>query len=105
MKICNNEDINKNDVLVLNDKDTILYSVLMNKSGLKKKYNIDNSKSIKALKDRLELVEGEMLAGNTNNDIQKELYDIVFKLANLGAITLSSARKYYKNTSKLMFKN
>ena len=76
MKICNNEDVNKNDVLVLNDKDAILYSVLMNKSGLKKKYNIDNSKSIKALKDRLELVEGEMLAGNTNNDIQKELYDI-----------------------------
>ena len=105
MKICNNEDVNKNDVLVLNDKDAILYSVLMNKSGLKKKYNIDNSKSIKALKDRLELVEGEMLAGNTNNDIQKELYDIVFKLANLGATTLSSARKYYKNTSKLMFKN
>lgn len=105
MKICNNEDINKNDVLVLNDKDAILYSVLMNKSGLKKKYNIDNTKSINALKDRLELVEGEMLAGNTNNDIQKELYDIVFKLANLGAITLSSARKYYKNTSKLMFKN
>lgn len=105
MKICNNEDINKNDVLVLNDKDAILYNVLMNKSGLKKKYNIDNTKSINALKDRLELVEGEMLAGNTNNDIQKELYDIVFKLANLGAITLSSARKYYKNTSKLMFKN
>ena len=105
MKICNNEDVNKNDVLVLNDKDAILYSVLMNKSGLKKKYNIDNSKSIKALKDRLELVEGEMLAGNTNNDIQKELYDIVFKLANLGATTLSSARKYYKDTSKLMFKN
>ena len=32
----------KNDVLVLNDKDAILYSVLMNKSGLKKKYNTDN---------------------------------------------------------------
>ena len=103
MKICNNEDINNNDVLELTDKDAILFSVLMNKSGLKKKYNIDNTKSIKALKDRLALVEGQMLAGNTNDEIKTELYDIVFKLAQLGATSLSVARKYFKDTEKLMF--
>ena len=103
MKICNNEDINNKDVLELTDKDAILFSVLMNKSGLKKKYNIDNTKSIKALKDRLALVEGQMLAGNTNDEIKTELYDIVFKLAQLGATSLSVARKYFKDTEKLMF--
>lgn len=103
MKICNNEDINNKDILELTDKDAILFSVLMNKSGLKKKYNIDNTKSIKALKDRLALVEGEMLAGNTNDEIKTELYDIVFKLAQLGATSLSVARKYFKDTEKLMF--
>ena len=103
MKICNNEDINNKDILELTDKDAILFSVLMNKSGLKKKYNIDNTKSIKALKDRLALVEGQMLAGNTNDEIKTELYDIVFKLAQLGATSLSVARKYFKDTEKLMF--
>ena len=103
MKICNNEDFNNKDILDLTDKDAILFSVLMNKSGLKKKYNIDNTKSIKALKDRLALVEGQMLAGNTNDEIKTELYDIVFKLAQLGATSLSVARKYFKDTEKLMF--
>ena len=75
----------------------------MKKAGLNKKYNIDNTKAIKLLKDRLELVEGQILAGNTNEEIKKELYDIVFKLANIGATNLSSSRKYYKDTVKLMF--
>lgn len=76
---------------------------MIKKAGLTKKYNIDNTKAIKLLKARLELVEGEILAGNTNEEIKKELYDIVFKLANLGATSLSNSRKYYKDVVKLMF--
>jgi hypothetical protein len=101
--ICNNEEVNKKDIDTLSEKDFILFNVLIKKAGLTKKYNIDNTKAIKLLKDRLELVEGEILAGNTNEEIKKELYDIVFKLANLGATSLSNSRKYYKDVVKLMF--
>jgi hypothetical protein len=101
--ICNDEEVNKKDIDTLSEKDFILINVLMKKAGLTKKYNIDNTKAIKLLKDRLELVEGQILAGNTNEEIKKELYDIVFKLANLGATSLSNSRKYYKDVVKLMF--
>jgi hypothetical protein len=101
--ICNNEEVNKKDIDTLSEKDFILFNVLIKKAGLTKKYNIDNTKAIKLLKDRLELVEGQILAGNTNEEIKKELYDIVFKLANLGATSLSNSRKYYKDVVKLMF--
>jgi hypothetical protein len=103
LSICNDEEVNKKDIDTLSEKDFILINVLMKKAGLTKKYNIDNTKAIKLLKDRLELVEGEILAGNTNEEIKKELYDIVFKLANIGATNLSSSRKYYKDVVKLMF--
>jgi len=114
LSICNDEEVNTGftestrgrpakDIDTLPEKDFILINVLMKKAGLTKKYNIDNTKAIKLLKDRLELVEGQILAGNTNEEIKKELYDIVFKLANIGATNLSSSRKYYKDVVKLMF--
>jgi hypothetical protein len=105
LKIVNNEDINLKDIDDLNEKDAILFTVLMNKSGLKKKYQINNVRALEALKKRLELLEGEFEAGNDNDLMIKELYEIVFKLAYLGAITLSNAKKHYKQTVKLLKKN
>jgi hypothetical protein len=104
MKICSDGEINKNDVDNLEQKEIILYNILLTKAGLSKDHNIDIKKTIKALKDRLTLVEGEIVAGNDNEELKKELYDVVFKLANVGAISISSARKYYKDTLKLYFK-
>jgi len=104
LSMCNDEEVNKKDIDALSEKDFILFNVLIKKAGLTKKYNIDNTKTIKTLKDRLTLVEGEIVAGNDNEELKKELYDVVFKLANVGAISISSARKYYKDTLKLYFK-
>ena len=105
LKIVNNEDINLKDIDDLNEKDTILFTVLMNKSGLKKKYKINNTRALEALTKRLELIEGEIEAGNDNTIVLKELYEIVFKLAYLGAITLSNAKKHYKQTVELLKNN
>ena len=105
LKIVNNEDVNLKDIDDLNQKDSILFTVLMNKAGLKKKYQINNVRTLEALSKRLELLEGEFEAGNDNDLMIKELYEIVFKLAYLGAITLSNAKKHYKQTVKLLKKN
>ncbi len=64
----------------------------MNKAGLKRKFNVNNVRALEALKKRLELVEGELEAGNDNKDIVKELYEIGYKLAYLGAIKISEAK-------------
>ena len=105
LKIVNNEDVNLKDIDDLNQKDSILFTVLMNKAGLKKKYQINNVRTLEALSKRLELLEGEFEAGNDNDLMIKELYEIVFKLAYLGAITLSNAKKHYKQTIQLLKKN
>lgn len=105
LKIVNNEDVNLKEIDDLNQKDSILFTVLMNKAGLKKKYQINNVRTLEALSKRLELLEGEFEAGNDNDIMIKELYEIVFKLAYLGAITLSNAKKHYKQTVKLLKKN
>jgi hypothetical protein len=103
MKICTNKDVIKNDVYNLDQKEIILYNILISKAGLSKKYEIDVKKTVKILKDRLTLLEGEIQAGNNNNDLKKELYDVIFKLSNIGAIPVSSARKYYNDTVKTYF--
>ena len=74
----------------------------MYKSGFYKegKTKVDSKNVIKRLKERLVLVEGEIKAGNDNKDNFKELYSIVFKLSNLGAVSLSAGRKYYKELVK-----
>lgn len=103
MKICTNKDVIKNDVYNLDQKEIILYNILISKAGLSKKYEIDVKKTVKILKDRLTLLEGQIQAGNNNNDLKKELYNVIFKLSNIGAIPVSSARKYYNDTVKTYF--
>jgi hypothetical protein len=104
MKICTNKKINKKDINNLNQKEMILYNVLISKAGLSKDYDTDIKNTIKTLKNRLQLIEGQIVAGNNNDDLKKELYDVIFKLSNIGAIAISSARKYYNETLKLYFK-
>lgn len=103
MKICTNKKINKKDINNLNQKETILYNVLLSKAGLSKDYDSDIQNTVKTIKNRLQLIEGQIQAGNNNNDLKKELYSIIFQLANIGAISISSARKYYNDTVKTYF--
>lgn len=103
MKICTNKKVNKKDINNLNQKETILYNVLLSKAGLSKDYDSDIQNTVKTIKNRLALLEGEIQAGNNNNDLKKELYSIIFQLANIGAISISSARKYYNDTVKTYF--
>jgi hypothetical protein len=104
-KIVSDEDITLKEVDDLNEKDSILYTVIMNKAGLKRKFNVNNVRALEALKNRLELVEGELEAGNDNKDIVKELYEIGYKLAYLGAIKVSEAKIHYKQTIDLLKNN
>lgn len=100
MKICDDKGVNTEK---LNEEELILFSVLISKSKLNKDYNIDIKKSISLLKSKLELIEGEIQAGNDNDKLKKQLYDIVFKLSNIGVISISAARRYYNETIKLYF--
>ena len=88
------------DIYELDDKEQELFTILMYKSGFYKETTSNNKKIIQKLKDRLQLVEGEIKAGNNNEDNFKELYQIIFNMTNLGVISLSNGRSYYKQIKK-----
>ena len=85
------KELNK---LQLNENQT--FDALLHLAGLHKRVEHTANKSVENLKKRLTLIEGELVAGNTNKELYNELRDIVFKLHHLGEITQNSATEYLK---------
>lgn len=84
--------------LDINEKG--IYDSLIQIAGLHK--DIDNTfhESKQHLKKRLELVEGEIGAGNTNTALKKELHGLLGKMAHSGLIGYGDARRHYLNVTK-----
>ena len=81
--------------LQLNEKplfDTLIYHSKLHKLNP----NLPNSaeNTLRELKHRLNLLEGEINAGNNNNDIKKEIHTVVHRLVGMGALNHSLARGY-----------
>jgi len=77
-----------------------IYDSLIQIAGLHK--DIDNTfgESKQHLKKRLELVEGEIGAGNTNPALKKELHGLLGKMAHSGMIGYGDARKHYLSVTR-----
>lgn len=90
------ELIKKINKLEENEHD--LLNLILDISGLSKKNNIDVKKNdnVKKLKDRLNLVQSQIMAGNNNPEVKKELKQIVNKLYLYGAISLNNSKEYIK---------
>jgi hypothetical protein len=76
-----------------------LYNILLLISGVHKNIKINDTEKtqqINNLKNRLEVAEGEIKAGNDNPIILSELQEIIYKLYHLNAVSLYNARNYLK---------
>ena len=76
-----------------------LYNILLLISGVHKNIKINDTEKtqqINNLKNRLEVAEGEIKAGNDNPVILSELQEIIYKLYHLNAVSLYNARNYLK---------
>jgi hypothetical protein len=95
----------KNEISNLKLGEKEIFDILLIISGLHKN-NIANSNNatVDALKNRLELIEGQIQAGNDNKELLKDLYTVLYKLNHIGAITVYQAREHYKLISKAYFK-
>ena len=84
--------------LDLNEK--ALYDSLIRVAGLHKmiENNFDETKH--QMKNRLELLEGEIGAGNNNPAIKKEMHGLVNKMAACGMVGYNDGRKYLKSMFK-----
>ena len=77
------------------DEKNLLDSILF-MAGLNKKIVTDTGKSLAGLKEQFKVIEGQIMAGNDNPEVLKELKDVLLKLNHLGAISLSGIKKYLK---------
>lgn len=79
--------------LDLNEKgiyDTLIYS-----AGLGKEVDNTFQDTKQKMKDRLQLIEGEIGAGNSNPALKKELHHLLGKMAYTGMIGFGDAKRYY----------
>ena len=73
-----------------------VFDALLHLANLHKRVEHTADKTIPKLKQRLELIGGEIQAGNTNKSLKDEMRDIVYKLHHLNEITQNSAIDYLK---------
>jgi ribosomal protein S20 len=59
--------------------------------------------TITNLKARLEIVEGEIDAGDNNIEVLNELQEVLNNLSNLGIITKAAAKRHYNTIKKDYF--
>jgi hypothetical protein len=104
MKLCRNQEPNFQDMNNLKASEKDLFDSLLQVAGLQKR-NITGSgkQTIQNLKEKLALTEGQIEAGNNNEMVLDELYDILFKLVHFGVISEKQARTHYKQVKKEYF--
>ena len=95
-KILDGGNITKSDLSVLKPHEKIIYDKLMKLSGLHKTMVNTVDDTLHELKKRLELISGEIEAGNNNKELLKEAHQILFSLAQMNVITHLAASEYYK---------
>ena len=84
------------DFSALDLQEKGIYDSLIYTAGLQKETDNTFKETKKQLKDRLELVEGEIGAGNTNPALKKELLHLLGKMAHTGMIGYGDAKRYFK---------
>jgi len=95
MKMYRDENV---DSLIknLNSNETHLYNSILYMAGLHKKFTSKHNETLEDLKERFRICEGEILSGNNNPEVLKELKEILLKLHHLNAISIHAIRKYLK---------
>jgi hypothetical protein len=104
VKMLENRNDYQKEINNLSSSEKILLDNLLKVANLHKKVITGTGKeSIEKLKKELEILEGEIQAGNNNESLKKKLHDILHKLAYFKVISLSQANKHYKEYVKNFF--
>lgn len=85
------------DFKALDMNEKALYDSLIRVAGLHKELENNFDETKHQMKNRLELLEGEIGAGNNNPLIKKEMHGLVHKMAACGMVGYGDGRKYLKS--------
>jgi len=97
VKMFENRNDYQKELNNLSSTERILLDNLLKLANLHKKVVTGTgSQSIDKLKNELQILEGQIQAGNNNESLKKKLHDILYKLAHFKVISISQANKHYK---------
>jgi hypothetical protein len=96
-KILDGGSVTKSDLSILKPNEKTVYDKLMKLSGLHKSMVNSVDETLSDMKKRLELISGEIEAGNNNKELLKEAHGILHSMAQMKVITHVEASKYYKD--------
>jgi len=96
VNICNSQNVPKSAINNLNSDEQKLFNQILHLSGMNKFIHQTGDGIIGELKNRLELIEGEIEAGNDNKELINELRDVLMKLYHYKIISYNSAKKHLK---------
>ena len=96
MDIYANKDIS-GSMKALNTDETNLMNNILYQAKLHKKYTSNTNETLSQLKEQHKVIEGEILAGNNNPELLKELKNVLMKLHHFKAISIPAINKYLKN--------
>ena len=103
MKMLKNEKLTKYNINRLSAVEQEIYNRLLKLAHLNKSYDNNIESMIKKIKDRVEIITGEIEAGNNNNDLLIELNELLLKLANYGVITQKQVKEHIKTIKQDFF--
>jgi len=94
MKMIKGEKITKNDINTLPLNEIELYDRLLIIAKLHKNHDNNVENTIKKIKERISIIEGEIEAGNNNLILLEELRVLLSKLVNFGVLDKKESIKH-----------
>lgn len=95
MRMYRDENVD-NLIKNLNSSETNIYNSILYMAGLHKKFKSKHTDTLEELKENFKVCEGQIIAGNNNPEVLKELKEILLKLHHLNAISIPAIKKYLK---------
>ena len=80
----------------LNSNETNIYNSILYMAGLHKKFKSKHNDTLEELKEKFKVCEGQIISGNNNPEVLRELKEILLKLHHLNAISIPAIKKYLK---------
>ena len=98
LELCQGKVPAHQEIKHLSSCEKRIFDELVYMAKLHKEVSHSGEDTIKQLKHRLSILEGEVQAGNNNPDVLREIHKIVNVLSRMGAVSHNNAREYLQET-------
>jgi len=103
LKIIDGGKVSKANLNLLSNKERHIYDQICIMSGLHKTHDNTFDTTAQELKQQLDVVEGEIMAGNNNPELLKEVHKLLWTMNSVGLISGVVALKHFKEVKRNYF--